>query len=115
MAINEEIEELVTSIAPDASGVAEADGGGLEGPSLHGMDPFGRLVMKQRKLLEASEALVSQIQALQGFENFLKATPSSRSCVWLRRKRVDNDERSRSNIGKRIRVTRMSCILSTSR
>ena len=74
VAINEEIEELITSIDPDASGAAEAGDGGLGGPSLRGMDPLGRLVMKQRKLLEAREVLVSQIQVLPGFENFLKAT-----------------------------------------
>jgi CHAT domain len=40
-----------------------------------GMDPFGRLVVEQRKLVEGRDRLISQIQVLLGFESFMK-TPS---------------------------------------
>jgi len=36
------------------------------------MDPFGDLVVRQRKLLDDREKLISQIQALPGFDTFLK-------------------------------------------
>ncbi|KAH9980706.1 CHAT domain-containing protein [Russula compacta] len=36
-----------------------------------GMDPFGRLVVKQQKLVEERAQLISQIQSLPGFETFL--------------------------------------------
>ena len=36
------------------------------------MDPFGRLVIKQRKLVEERDALISQIQDQPGLEGFLK-------------------------------------------
>jgi len=37
------------------------------------IDPFGRIVAKQRKLLDKRASLMSQIQSLPGFENFLMA------------------------------------------
>ncbi|KAI0283884.1 CHAT domain-containing protein [Russula brevipes] len=37
------------------------------------MDPFGRLVVKQRKLWDERKSLIVQIQALPGFERFLMA------------------------------------------
>jgi CHAT domain-containing protein len=37
-----------------------------------GMDPFGRLVVKQRNLVQKRDRLISQIQAFPGFERFLK-------------------------------------------
>jgi CHAT domain-containing protein len=37
------------------------------------MDPFGRLVVKQRNLLDERNDLITQIQALPGFERFMKA------------------------------------------
>jgi len=37
-----------------------------------GMEPFSHLVVRQRKLLEDREKLISQIQALSGFDTFLK-------------------------------------------
>jgi CHAT domain-containing protein len=37
-----------------------------------GLDPFGNLLMQQRKLLEVRGSLISLIQTLPGFENFLK-------------------------------------------
>ena len=36
-----------------------------------GMDPVGRLVMKQRKLVEERDTLISQIRAQPGFDTFL--------------------------------------------
>ncbi|KAH9019072.1 CHAT domain-containing protein [Lactarius pseudohatsudake] len=39
------------------------------------MDPFGQLVVKQRKLVEERDTLISQIRGRPGFERFLK-TPS---------------------------------------
>jgi len=77
VAINKEIEGLITSTSSDVSGTVETVSNrrsGLGTPSLNGMDSFGRLVTKQRKLLEARDALISQIRDLPGFENFLKAT-----------------------------------------
>jgi len=71
VAINKKIEELITSVAPDASGTIETDDSGSSG--LRGMDPFGRLVTRQRKLLDGRDALILQIQHFPGFENFLKA------------------------------------------
>ena len=38
-----------------------------------GMDPFGRLVVRQRELLDYRKTLISQIQALPGFETFFKS------------------------------------------
>ena len=35
------------------------------------MDPFGRLLLKQRRLLKERDDLISQIQALPGFDGFL--------------------------------------------
>jgi hypothetical protein len=34
-------------------------------------DQFGRLLLKQRKLLKERDELISQIQAMPGFDNFL--------------------------------------------
>ncbi|KAI0255232.1 hypothetical protein BJV78DRAFT_1279434 [Lactifluus subvellereus] len=67
IAINSELEELTMSMAP--SGNMETDSNGVEGPE--GMDPFGRLVVKQRKLFEERNSLVSQIQSLPDFKSFL--------------------------------------------
>ncbi|KAI0248458.1 CHAT domain-containing protein [Lactifluus subvellereus] len=40
-----------------------------------GVDMFGQLLKKQRTLLDGRDVLTSQIQALPGFENFLKTPP----------------------------------------
>jgi CHAT domain-containing protein len=61
VAINRDLEKLTMSIGIDGS---EVDG-------LEGMDPFGRLVVKQRKLLEERDKLISQIRALPDLNNFL--------------------------------------------
>ncbi|KAI0294722.1 CHAT domain-containing protein [Multifurca ochricompacta] len=70
-AINQDLESLTMSVTP--SGTIEISNGGSQIGD--GMDPFGRLVVKQQKLLEDRDMLVSQIQELPGFEDFLK-TPS---------------------------------------
>ena len=45
---------------------------GLEGGFVR-MDPLGQLMVQQRKLLDDRNKLISQIQALSGFETFLKS------------------------------------------
>ena len=63
--INQELEALITSITPSVVSESESDG----------TDPFGRLVINQRKLVEERDVLVSQIQGRPGMEGFLR-TPS---------------------------------------
>ena len=71
--INQELEALTMSITP--SGKPEIEDGITQGRD--GMDPwtdpFGRLLVKQQKLVEEREALISQIQSRPGLETFLKA------------------------------------------
>ncbi|KAH9986986.1 hypothetical protein BJV74DRAFT_885732 [Russula compacta] len=64
-AVNQDLEAVTISGSP---GVWMEDGpaGGREG-----MDPVGRLVMKQRKLVEERDRLISQIRAQPGFDTFL--------------------------------------------
>ncbi|KAH9047509.1 CHAT domain-containing protein [Lactarius deliciosus] len=69
--INEELEALTTSITP--SGRPEIEDG--VGVGSDGMDPFGRLVVKQRKLVLERDALISQIRGRPGLERFMM-TPS---------------------------------------
>jgi len=69
-AVNRELEALTMSVSPDA---AMNDDDGLEGNS--GMDKFGHLVVRHRKLLMKRNELVKKIQALPEFGGFLK-TPS---------------------------------------
>ena len=68
-AINNDLEALTTS---NSAGIwpneGQADGDEM-------MDPFGRLVIKQRALVAERDTLISQIQSLPGFETFLM-TPS---------------------------------------
>ena len=68
-AVNRGLESLTMSVVPDGS--VETDGSNVDG--CERMDPFGRLVVEQRQVLEKRRELISQIQALPGFENFLKA------------------------------------------
>ncbi|KAH9973154.1 CHAT domain-containing protein [Russula compacta] len=64
-AVNRDLEAVTISGSP---GVWMEDGpaGGREG-----MDPVGHLVMKQRKLVEERDRLISQIRAQPGFDTFL--------------------------------------------
>ena len=67
--INQELEVLTTSVPP--SGRPDKENGLAQGSS--GTDPFGQLVVKQRKLVEARDALISQIQCRPGLAGFLRA------------------------------------------
>ncbi|KAI0255287.1 hypothetical protein BJV78DRAFT_1358864 [Lactifluus subvellereus] len=69
VAVNRELEMLTMSVLPGGSGETY----NVEVDDHEGMDPFGRLVVQHRQLLEEREKLISQIQSLSGFESFLKA------------------------------------------
>ncbi|KAI9445636.1 CHAT domain-containing protein [Lactarius psammicola] len=66
-AVNHDLEELTKSIPP-SHGLNVDDGGADD---LRAVDPFGRLLLKQRGLLKERDNLISQIQALPGFDSFL--------------------------------------------
>ena len=68
--INRELEALTVSITP--SGRPEVEDGVSR--DRDGTDPFGRLVVKQQKLVEERDALISQIQGRPGLEGLLGAT-----------------------------------------
>ena len=67
--INQELETLTIAVTPSGSPEVE--------DSVHqskdGTDPFGRLVIKRKKLIEERDALISQIQNRPGLEGFLGA------------------------------------------
>ena len=67
-AVNRDLETVTMSVMPSGSEEIddEVDGRGRA-------DPFSRLVVQQRQFLEKRERLISQIQALPGFEDFLKS------------------------------------------
>jgi len=67
-AVNRELESLTMSVPP---GTVMNDNDGHKDDE--GMDNFGRLVVSHRKLLAKRSKLVSQIQAIPGFEHFVKA------------------------------------------
>ena len=64
--VNKELEVMTMSITP--SGRPEIEGG----VNQDGSDPFGRLVIKQKKLLDERDAIISQIQSQPGSEGFLR-------------------------------------------
>ena len=64
-AINQDLEALTTSGSP----VVWMEQGQVDGHEV--MDPVGLLVVKQRKLVEERERLVSQIRTQPGFDTFL--------------------------------------------
>jgi len=64
-AINHDIEVLALTSAQN-----DYRDGGEEG--VEGMGPFGRLVVRQRGLLDDRDKLISQIRARKGLESFLK-------------------------------------------
>ena len=68
--ISQELENLTISVTP--SGRPEVEDSVHQ--SKDGTDPFGRLVIKQKKLVEEREALISQIQSRPGLEGFLGAS-----------------------------------------
>jgi CHAT domain-containing protein len=62
VAVNKELEKLTLAFSPNGGSDADPEG----------MRPFGHLVLRQRNLMDDREKLISQIQALPGFETFLK-------------------------------------------
>ncbi|KAI9444039.1 CHAT domain-containing protein [Lactarius indigo] len=67
--INRELEAMTVSVTP--SGRPEMEDGVAQGGDW--TDPFGRLLVKQRKLMGERDALVSEIQGQPGREGFMKA------------------------------------------
>ncbi|KAH9057059.1 CHAT domain-containing protein [Lactarius deliciosus] len=65
--INRDLEKLTKSIPP--SHKLSVDDGATD--DARAVDEFGRLLLKQRRLLKERDDLVSQIQALPGFNSFL--------------------------------------------
>ena len=63
--VNQDLEALTIS-GPRVVWMEDGLGGGHEG-----MDPFDRLVVKQRKLVEERDKLISQIRTQPGFDTFL--------------------------------------------
>ena len=64
-AVNRDLETLTLAFSSNTN-VGGGDG------DIEGMDPFGHRVVRQQKLLDDREKLISKIQALPGFEAFLK-------------------------------------------
>jgi tetratricopeptide (TPR) repeat protein len=65
--VNKELEAVTMAISLDSNIIGGGGGSGLEG-----MDPYGRHVLRQRKLLDDREKLISKVQAMPGFDTFLK-------------------------------------------
>jgi CHAT domain-containing protein len=65
--VTQDLEELTKSIPP--SHKLSMDDDGADG--LRAVDPFGRLLLKQRRLLKERDRLISQIQSLPAFNSFL--------------------------------------------
>ena len=70
-AVNRDLEHLTKSVPP--SHKLSVDDGAVDG--LRAVDQFGRLLLEQRGLLNERAKLISQIQALPGFESFLISPP----------------------------------------
>ncbi|KAH9023823.1 CHAT domain-containing protein [Lactarius pseudohatsudake] len=68
-AVNRDLEELTKSIPP--SHKLSIDDGATD--DVRAVDPFGRLLLKRRMLLKGRDNLISEIQALPGFDSFLKS------------------------------------------
>ncbi|KAH9024168.1 hypothetical protein EDB85DRAFT_1894473 [Lactarius pseudohatsudake] len=66
-AVNRDLEELTMSIPP--SHELSIDDGPAD--DLRAVDPFGRLILKQRGLSKERDNLISQIRSLPGFDSFL--------------------------------------------
>ncbi|KAN0134125.1 CHAT domain containing protein [Lactarius tabidus] len=67
--INQELETLTIAVTPSGRPEVEDD----VGHGKDGTDPFGRLVIKRKKLVEEGDALISQIQSRPGLEGVLRA------------------------------------------
>jgi CHAT domain-containing protein len=68
-----DLEELTKSIPP--SHKLSMDDVAADSDDLRAVDPFGRLLVRQRQLLKERDDLISKIRALPGFDSFL-ASPS---------------------------------------
>jgi CHAT domain-containing protein len=66
-AVNQDLEDLTKSIPPSHKLGMDGDAG----DGFRAVDPFGRLLLKQRGLLKERAKLISQVQALPGFHSFL--------------------------------------------
>ena len=66
--VNRDLEELTMSVALRGDEIT----GEAEAKNPEGMDSFGLLVVKYRRLLKERDAIISQIQASPGFGEFLK-------------------------------------------
>ena len=67
--INRDLEKVTMSVLPSGSTQISDDvTEDCEGP-----DPFGRLLLEQRKLLEERDDITSQIRSLPGLQNFMMA------------------------------------------
>jgi len=62
--VNRELEALTMALSLDN----DVDGN----KNLEGMDPYGHSMMRKQKLLDDREKLITQIQALSGFDTFLR-------------------------------------------
>ena len=95
-AINRELEGLTKSVPPCHK--ISIDDGTLD--DLRAVDPFGRLVLKRRRLLKERDDLISQIQALPGFDDFMTSPPfdTLRSAGWSGPVIIINHSRWRSDI-----------------
>jgi hypothetical protein len=69
--VNRDLEELTKSIPPSFD--LNMDEGRAD--ELRAVDPFGRLLLTQRRLLKERDKLISEIQALPGFDSFLTSPP----------------------------------------
>ncbi len=68
VAVNWNLEMVTTSVAQcENTEIGDSEAGNHEG-----MGAFGRLLLRQRKLSEERDTLITHIQSLSGFENFLK-------------------------------------------
>jgi tetratricopeptide (TPR) repeat protein len=76
---NEELEVMTKSVTP--SGRPEIE----DGVGQDGSDPFGRLVIKWKKLVEERDALISQIQSQPGMERFMGAPSFTTLCSAAKR------------------------------
>ncbi len=66
-AVNRDLEMLALAFSPAPNN--PVDNGNSD---TKGMDPYSHLVMRKQKLLDDRKKLISQIQALPGFDTFLK-------------------------------------------
>jgi tetratricopeptide (TPR) repeat protein len=66
--INQDLERVTMSVAQ----IERTEVGDGEARNHEGMDAFGRLVLRQRRLSEERDSLITRVQSFPGLENFLK-------------------------------------------